>query len=251
MKLLREPPKSLDKTNELTYDIYQKLVDNYTKDEEFNNHVKGKRLVLVGPSPSLEGTGSGVEIDSNDLVVRVNKGYPVTSDISKDIGQRTDIHYHCFYESAKCGGPIYYDQMIKDNIYVCCPYPKGVDPFHQDIVRFEKNKKSLKSHFIDTILYLECASLMHTRPNSGIGAILDLMAHDIESLYVTGFTFFKDGWRKTYKNENVMEKNWKSAQFSGTHAQQPQMDVCKELYNDPRLEFDNPMKKVLGMRYEL
>lgn len=247
MTIFNEPLKSLYHENELTFDIFKSLVASYKKDLEYNNFLKSKRVVLVGPSPSLDNSGKGKFIDSFDIVVRLNKGYPVKGEVTTDIGSRTDIHYHCFHESEKCGGKIHYDLMERDNIYVCCPYPKYVNPFHKDIVRFEQNKKDLRFHSIDTNLYLECARKMATRPNSGIGAILDILSHDILELYVTGFTFFKDGWRKTYKSESIMESGWKEKQFNGTHAQKPQMDAIRNLTQDPRLKLDDVMKGILNI----
>ena len=38
-------------------------------------YFKDKSVVIVGPSPSLKGSGQGKYIDSFDIVVRVNKGW--------------------------------------------------------------------------------------------------------------------------------------------------------------------------------
>lgn len=250
-----EPPKKKDADNALSYSDYQSLVDEYRNgayyDRSFDQHLAGKRVVLVGPSPSLEGTGNGELIDGYDLVARVNKGYPVTGSISADIGERTDLHYHCLHESAKCGGPIHYEQMTEDGVYLCSPYPPNVVPFNRDVDRFRrertKRKLDLRAHFFDYGLYLGCAAKIGTRPNSGVLAILDLLAHNVSELQVTGFTFFQDGWRKTYKDGGIMEPGWEKAQFSGTHFQKPQMQVVKQLLSDERLVLDNPMRRVLGL----
>jgi hypothetical protein len=247
-----EPTKRKGEDNELTFDMYLNAVARYRDasfDHRYNLHLLDKRIALVGPSPSLEGSGHGELIDSYDLVVRVNKGYPVTGSISVDIGERTDIHYHCLHESEKCGGRIHYKEMATDGVYLCSPYPEYVMPFHRDTVRVRHhiNQQSLdlSYHFISTDLYLTCAQNIGTRPNSGVGAILDLLAHDIRELYVTGFTFFQDGWRKTYKDGNIMERNWKQAQFSGNHFQKPQIQAINELSRDGRLQMDEVMENIV------
>jgi hypothetical protein len=48
-----------------------------------------KSVIVVGPSPHLEGRGLGPEIDKFDLIVRMNNSY--TIDNIKDYGSRTDI----------------------------------------------------------------------------------------------------------------------------------------------------------------
>jgi len=250
--LYSEPPRKPHGESTFSFDLWKESVNEYREsdnfDKEYNQFLAKKQVVLVGPSPSLEGEGQGQFIDEMfDLVARVNRGYPV-SDNTKDIGSKTDIHYHCFHESPKCGGKIYYKEMTEDGIYVCCPYPRYVKPFNIDVERFETNKGSLRSHYIDTRFYLKMAQSLTTRPNSGIGAILDILAHDVDKLYVTGFTFFQDGWRKGYKDDRIMEKGWKKAEFSGTHIQKPQMDLVRELHqNDTRIIIDDSMTKILEL----
>lgn len=260
MNLYQEPPKLQGVPSELDAKHYKYLAERFGKhDNNFNEFVKDKKVIIVGPSPSLEGTGNGEFIDSFDLVVRINKGYPAEPTMTKDIGSRVDIHYHCFHEGDNTGGPILYDEMVKDNVYVCCPYPKYVMPFHIDVDRFEKTSQGrLRFHHIGTEFYMYLASLIKTRPNSGINTILDLLAYDIKELYVTGFTFFKDGWRKTYKDHiaifgkeegTKLEKQWLEGQFDGNHQQQPQMDIVRDLYlNDERFNIDDTMKEILGVK---
>jgi len=51
----------------------------------------GKSIALVGPAKSYEGSGFGKQIDSYDLVVRVNSGAFPDPNFWKDYGQRVDI----------------------------------------------------------------------------------------------------------------------------------------------------------------
>ena len=40
----------------------------------------------------MEGSGKGKEIDEYDIVVRINKGFPIEKGLESDLGSRTDIH---------------------------------------------------------------------------------------------------------------------------------------------------------------
>jgi len=224
---------------------------------DYNELLKDKKVIIVGPSPSLEGKGMGEYIDSFDLVVRINKAFPIEKGLESDIGSRTDIHYHCLHTHPACGGPVFYDEMKLENVFVSCPYGKYISPFHGDITRFENiNKKyNLPFHILNSEYYLEIANMLGTRANSGTLTILDLLCYDVKELHITGFTWFRDGWRKSYKDhcEIFGEKEGKrkreeelSGEFDGNHIQKPQEDLVREIYlNDNRVFIDDVMKDIL------
>lgn len=71
-------------------------IDNYriSDDEKtLANAVKGKKVIVVGPSPWMNNKKFGKEIDSYDIVVRVNQGIYLPINYSEDYGSRTDIIY--------------------------------------------------------------------------------------------------------------------------------------------------------------
>ena len=173
------------------------------------------------------------------------------------MGTRTDIHYHCLHTHPACGGPVFYDEMKSQNVFLSCPYGKYVRPFHDDINKFEKeNKKyNLPFHILNSEYYLEIANMVGTRANSGTLTLLDLLCYDLKELHITGFTWFRDGWRKSYKDhcEIFGEEEGKrkreaelSGEFDGNHIQKPQEDLVRELYlNDDRVFIDDVMKNIL------
>lgn len=256
MHIHREPTRT-DNPSGFTYDKWKQIRHLGQYDKNYNDFLKDKRVAIVGPAPSLEGLGMGELIDSYDLVVRVNKGFPVEEGLGNDIGNRVDIHYHCLCTTMECGGPVFYKEMKEQNVFVSCPYPKYVGPFYNDVVRFENDNRkwNLGFHVMDTDYYLNIADWVGTRPNSGTLTIVDLLAYDVKELYITGFTWFRGGWRKSYKDMQQifgeergkqLETKWLNEEFDGTHKQKPQEDLVREIYlNDDRVEIDDVMKQIL------
>lgn len=251
VEIVSEPNKN---TNPLgfTYNKWLDIRKDGKYDSQYNELLKDKKVIVVGPSPSLEGSGKGKEIDGYDIVVRVNKGFPIEDGFESDLGSRTDIHYHCLHTSPECCGNIFYEEMKNKNVLVSCPYPKYVRPFYSDVTSFEKeNKKwNLSFHCADTDYYIGVAKMLGTRPNSGTMAIMDLLCYDLKELHITGFTWFRDGWRKSYKK--LSDDNFKKvsdevkSEFNGNHKQKPQEDLVREIYlNDNRVSIDNIMKEIL------
>lgn len=74
------------------------FIDSYKKnirqdEKEFYNYIKGKNVVIVGPSPWMNGKNFGKIIDEYPIVVRVNQGIFLPSSNKNDYGSRTDIIY--------------------------------------------------------------------------------------------------------------------------------------------------------------
>ena len=47
--------------------------------ESLRNMIEGRTVALIGPAKYLQGTGYGEEIDSHDLVARINRGVGINS----------------------------------------------------------------------------------------------------------------------------------------------------------------------------
>lgn len=62
-------------------------------DLDFANLIKGKRVLVIGPSPYLEGKNLGKIFDEYDLVVRLNHGACLAESNPTDYGSKTDILY--------------------------------------------------------------------------------------------------------------------------------------------------------------
>jgi ribosomal protein L20A (L18A) len=249
-KIYSEP--SDDNPLGFTYENWLSIRSKGKYDTQYNDLLRDKKVIIVGPSPSLLGSGKGKEIDEYDIVVRDNKGFPIEEGLESDLGSRTDIHYHCLHTSPECGGDIFYKEMKDDNVFISCPYPKYINSFYSDVTSFEKENKKWKLpfHCADTDYYIGVSRMLGTRPNSGTMTIMDLLCYDLKELHITGFTWFRDGWRKSYKklSDDKFQKvsDEVKSEFNGNHKQKPQEDLVKEIYlKDSRVSIDNIMKEIL------
>ena len=68
--------------------------------------LKNKSVALVGPAKYMSGSNYGVEIDSHDVVVRINRGIESIKSYGDDIGKRTDIYYSCLIETSQQTGKL-------------------------------------------------------------------------------------------------------------------------------------------------
>jgi hypothetical protein len=217
------------------------------ENRKFADFLKDKTIALVGPAPTITGSKQGGFIDQFDVVIRLNKALPVPEDIAKDTGTRCDILYNCLNTDPECGGTIT-KEMIEGVKWVACPYPR-YGSFESDVEKFvkwnTKQRPRTDFHVIDSNFYNSLEAHIGTRPNTGIGTILDILSFDVEVLYVTGFTFFKGGYHKDYRGyseEHVMNFMAKY----GKHSQEPQIELMKKIYaSDDRLSVDAPLEKIL------
>ena len=73
----------------------------------------GNRVAIVGSAPYLKGMGLGAEIDSHDIVVRINGNDLIKKYHSKDIGTRTSVVYLC---RSLCGRGKYKEYSWSDGV---------------------------------------------------------------------------------------------------------------------------------------
>lgn len=215
-------------------------------DIEYREYLSGKKVCIVGPAPGIVGSGQKDIIDSYDVVVRMNRSIPIPVERISDVGSRTDIYYHCMSTDPMNGGPIDF-QYLQNNIkFISSPYPK-IAPFDRDIIMFNQmNQDRLKFHIIDEKMFLEFSNKMDTRPNTGISAIIDLLSFDITELYITGFTFFKGGYDKTYRDQTEEQVMNHMGRYN-VHKIEPQIEYLRELFiSDKRLVGDEKLMEILN-----
>jgi len=181
------------------------LVIVWRRTLNFNALVKGKRIAIVGAANSAYHTSRGPFIDGFDFVIRVNKGPYVVKDgkWTSDIGSRTDILFHSFFENEESGGGalnlILYDrQGVR---YIVNP----VSNFAGYRLIFNFYKKYLErrnTYSLSSAWYREIENqLGQFRPTIGFCALIAAIQSDFSELYLTGFTFFKTAFGEGYRDQ--------------------------------------------------
>jgi len=218
---------------------------------KYFNFLKGKNIVIVGPAGYLENEEKGKEIDSFDIVIRLNQAIPINN--SKSRGTKTNVLYHTLFSK-----PLIY----KDQKYI-----KNKDLINGNDVSIWKNqgvkwvvtyehglwrkrirlvKKYLDKMFWITIPSSFCSIIrndMGTIPNTGVYAILHVLCAEIKSLYVLGFDFHATGAYYcndigTFSSMMEMSEQW--------HDTKMQIDFLYDLWkNENRLSVDYVLEKIL------
>tara|TARA_B100001250_G_C19716360_1_gene751664 strand:+ start:197 stop:967 length:771 start_codon:yes stop_codon:yes gene_type:complete len=232
------------------WDDIKYLMDNCYLDKKFSKYVAGKKIILMGPSPYTLNHERGEWVDNHDIVIRMNKSFPVKDEHKKYIGSRTDIRYHCMNTYHRHGGEYLIDEMIGNGTkWLCSQFPDNLDYFHNDHRNFEsQNNEKIDFHvWGDLEQYLTYHHYLGTRMNTGTACIADLLSYDIKNIHISGVTFFREGWVDGYKEKEYdSNQEDKSIQF-GNHAMAPQIKLIKLFYeNDDRVSVDKEVEDILN-----
>jgi len=167
---------------------------------DFVGFVRDRRVAVVGPSRSIFGSGLGGDIDSHDLVVRLNHGWPVPAAHRADLGDRVDIRYHC------CNGDHGVDRV----------FARGVARLRWAC--FERNADApvllaaCQHAGIGTLditpVYAALLSRLRSPPNTGLVAIHHLLDTSAAAVSLFGMTFFKEPYFTGYAGDGAAAANW-------------------------------------------
>ena len=235
----------------------------------------GKKVAIIGPSPSIYNEKNGDEIEENyDIIIRINKQWHHDSSLYTYIGKRTDILYNCMNFSKECGGIIDIKYTKEHNLKLI------VDP-----IMFGYNMKNTRDHIfrntkrldwyvmfhlnnqgvipfgmIQPEKYIEWDNQANTRINTGLLAILDVLSSDAEEVYIKGFTFFKDGYINDYRNKiggkEINEETSSKTVISymdkyKIHDQEKQWNFFKQFIQNAKIKSKLKMDKALTNIMEL
>jgi hypothetical protein len=184
--------------------------------KNYESIFSGKKVAIIGPSPSIYNEENGDEIEEKyDIIVRINKQWRHDSKLDSFIGKRTDILYNCMNPSEECGGIIDIDyvkqhnlQLIVDPIMFGYNMQNTRDYIFRDKKRLDyyvtfhlNNQGIIPFGMIQSDKYMEWDKIANTRINTGLLAIVDILSTDAKEVYIKGFTFFKDGYINDYRNK--------------------------------------------------
>lgn len=225
-----------------TYDISSTM---------FNDLVRGKRVIIVGPSITAQNCKLGRFVDQFDVVVRLNKSLPIPTQQYAHIGSRVDILYNSLNTSDFPGqnnvNPAFLrTQKVR---YVRCPYPPII-PFKSDIKAFQqRNRGIVPFGHIDFDFYQKMRTNLQTRPYTGTCAIADLLNSGVRELFIMGIDFYTYGYAKYYRS--VSDTKLEKLRDNTVHKRTPQIDLVRRFYLlDKRLIVDDILDKILLEPYD-
>jgi len=234
------------------------------KDEQYFNFLKGKKAIIIGPAQYLTTesfSGFGESIDKEyDIVVRLNRGMELTQRYKSNIGSRTDVFYNCLIEHKDNGGIIDINNLKDNNIQWLCTIPNSTmrgncysNALHPMVNQNTVNliKQNFNFHVMDFRLYGELNKGVDCRSNTGFAAIFDTLYHGVESLFVTGFSFYLDAFAPGYKEGCARDEDEFAKQCfaSKRHNQVNQWIYArKNLKNNPKVILDDVLTKILNLK---
>ena len=227
--------------------------------------LKNKSVALVGPAKYMSGSNYGVEIDSHDVVVRINRGIESIKSYGDDIGKRTDIYYSCLIETSQQTGKLDVVELKDDYKIKYIVAPPESDfigmssktDFHSlvDKSKMESFKKHIPIRIIEHDFHTDLAREVRCKPNTGFLSIYDLLRFDIKKLSIYGFSFYLDGFLPGQKDGVIYEKGYSEQEFanmgfnSKRHIQVNMWNYAKQtLRNNPKVVLDGTLTQILNLK---
>ncbi|MAP55894.1 MAG: hypothetical protein CL605_13425 [Altibacter sp.] len=219
--------------------------------ERYSSFLENKRVAIVGPSQSAFFNENGSYIDSFDVIVRINRGMELLPGRESFIGSRTDILYNSLDFDIISGGTL---RGVNDQVkFICCPYSVEEHTYRDAFVAPIFDKFNIR--FINTDVYNKVKSDTNSRINSGFGAIVDLLQHDIQQLFITGIDFYRSFYHKSYCGERnrsatvrAIEEELEFKQYNDANHHNPdrQYAYFKEVIGkDTRVVMDSFLTKII------
>ncbi len=226
--------------------------------------IENKNVAIVGPAAYLQNSHLGKEIDSHDVVVRINRSVETTKVYGEDVGLRTDVLYSCLIEKAANAGKIKIDELVDHyKVKFLCAPPEsdysGISTetkFHYmvDKKKMKKISERLPVRIVDHGFHTKLAKHVNCRPNTGFLAIYDLLRFKPKKLSIYGFSFYLDGFipgckSGIEKEKKVTEEEFASMAFnSKRHVQKNMWEYAKKTLLDDNVVFlDSVLDKILNL----
>lgn len=240
--------KKLTKDIRINYDIYFSICTGdqerakslgkliYTENDKiFAEYINGKSIAIVGPAPTGEDLAD--EIDSFDIVIRLNYRGKNSLSGSNEFGSRLDISYY----NNECAS-IIYNASNKDFIdelkYIVF---KSIEYRYQKQILSEQQGRILFSP--NYYLFIGTANMIQN-------ALYDLLHFDPKIIKVFKVNFYlsdkayHDGY-SIHEKRNDFEWRWQ--QFA-RHNFMTQLNFIKLLWKSGMIEVDKNCERVLNLK---
>lgn len=213
--------------------------------EEAATHIRGKTVAVVGSAPSVLDNAVGF-VDGHEVVVRVNN-----YKLGPAQGFRCDVHYSFYGTSIRKSA----DDLERDGVKLCmCKLPDakplesewherngklaGID------YRYIYNNRSAwwfcDTYIPDTARFMEKFDLLSKhQPTTGFAAILDVLACEPRSVYLTGFDGFTSGLHN-------VDEPWREKNTDDPICHRPDLELRWLAENAGRFTFDAKLTELLA-----
>ncbi|HMO17736.1 MAG TPA: glycosyltransferase family 29 protein [Oligoflexia bacterium] len=194
------------------------------------DYLKDSSVALVGPAAYLTGLNKGEEIESFDVVVRMNFQWPVSGHLECDYGKRMDILYHC------CNGDFPLDSLIVNDIdklkFACVERNLLSKKLSNELIKYD-----ISTLYV-TDYYKRASQVLDAYASTGMAAVFHLLSMPIRSLSIFGMTNLKSPYCENYLSKGAINNNyWK-------HSFDSEAKILLKIMNcDKRLNID---KEALG-----
>lgn len=214
-------------------------------DQQLAEYLRGKRVVLVGPSSQYEGSGAGEEIDAYDVVVRMNWGAPVPAPLWRDLGGRTDVLYKRLLQGGfptlqeigewRAGGIVW---VVTTDANRQAPNARAFGGLAANAGLDWTLAGDVRAKII---------AETHTSPLIGVMAIAHLLRQPIASLDVKNCDFYAGGYQQGYGGREYRRgRGRREGVIAETHAPKPQLRYLAQLrFADRRLRFDDTLERMV------
>jgi len=197
--------------------------ENFLKDHrKYYKYLNNKTVAIIGPSPTIKKNINFDHINKQDIIVKINNSIFSDND-NVYTGNRIDVLYtlslaqnlnqiDISFQDKKFH-EYFFDLVDKKNIKFLVFSNELHSIIHNqrlslNIYKFTQlyNKKNIPIIFLPKNIIEKHVTNARKIPSAGYGAIINLLTYNIKSLYIKGFTFFKDGHSMSYIGEEWKKK---------------------------------------------
>lgn len=222
---------------------------------DYNEYLKNKRVIIVGPANSLIGKNQGEFIDSFDVIIRPNNGWDLPENLFLDYGSRTDVVFFRFGPNIpKLKVPtIMTDQETVDRcVRLGIKWVVGYKGYKGRINKFKAmNRHRLRLYEVPRYVDDEITMKAPKIPMTGVAAIFETLRHPVKELYITGMTFMQTGYFVGYSGRTEESNKYVSPERISSislHDVEAQRRAVRELFlQDKRLKCDDLLAKILEL----
>lgn len=190
----------------------------------------------------------GHEIDSYDVVVRVNQVPLIEKAYWETYGSRTDVVYGYYSKESFCPESENFFNPDLKFISTCLPMREPFLEQNQKLI--ESVRKVKGDQYVvsrcDDQLFEGLIQKIGCRPYSGMAVVNELLHSELKELFIVGMTFYQGGLSKKYGGDS--EKEYYRKEFVlGVHEPECQRVYLKELVKqDSRIRVDPVLHEILA-----